>query len=111
AGERVLRIFADRVRARTRAVDQLVRSGGDEFVLIMPGADRESALGIAQRIRATMADDPIVLDGGHRVEVRVSVGVATWDGRESAADLERRADQAMYSVKEAGRDGVRYYDD
>jgi two-component system, cell cycle response regulator len=111
AGDRVLRIFADRVRASTRSVDQLVRRGGDEFVLIMPGADRESALGIAQRIRTTMADDPIALDGGHKVEVRVSVGVATWDGHESAADLERRADEAMYSVKQAGRDGVRYYDD
>lgn len=109
-GDRVLRIFADRVRASTRSVDQLVRRGGDEFVLIMPGADRESAIGIAQRIRSTMADDPIVLEDGQRLDIRVSVGVATWDGRESPSDLERRADQAMYSVKQAGRDGVRFYD-
>jgi two-component system cell cycle response regulator len=106
AGDRALREFADRVRATTRDVDVMVRRGGDEFVLIMAGSGRESALAVAERIRAAMERTP---DPGSRHAVvvpTVSIGVATWDGHETPEALEARADEAMYEAKLRGRNRV-----
>ncbi|MCA9619758.1 MAG: GGDEF domain-containing protein [Myxococcales bacterium] len=107
AGDEALRVFASRIRATTRDQDILVRRGGDEFVLIMPGTDRASAVAVAERIHRAMAGKPLNLGAGRTAEVTVSVGVATWDGHESPEKLEQRADEAMYEVKVHGRDGVR----
>jgi diguanylate cyclase (GGDEF)-like protein len=107
AGDEALREFASRVRATTRDPDVLVRRGGDEFVLIMPDTDQESAEAVASRIRAAMADEPFSLGAGRHKTITVSIGVATWNGREAAEALEQRADAAMYEVKEGGRDGIR----
>ena len=101
----VLGEFADRVREATRKVDELVRWGGEEFVLVMPRADLVSASAVAERIRAHIAETPFEVDGS-RIEQTVSIGVATWDGAESPSDLERRADEAMYRAKRAGRNRV-----
>ncbi len=110
AGDRALREFADRVRAMTRDADVVVRRGGDEFVLIMPGTPKDSAVAVAERIRADLEKRPMDLGGGRHVSATVSVGVATWDGRETPEALEARADQAMYQVKLSGRNGVRFRD-
>lgn len=107
-GDQALREFADRVRGVTRAVDVLVRRGGDEFVLIMPGADKENALVVAERVRSSMEAAPLRLDDGDIVPIEVSVGAATWDGQESPQAFEKRADDAMYAAKTSGRNGVRF---
>jgi diguanylate cyclase (GGDEF)-like protein len=104
-GDRVLRAFADRVRANTRRIDLLVRRGGEEFVLIMPSTPPIEAAAIAERVRDATAREPIEAEG-ERIVQTVSIGIATWDGRESPADLERRADHAMYDAKERGRDQI-----
>ena len=104
-GDRVLGEFADRVREATRKVDELVRWGGEEFVLIMPGADLVSASAVAERVRAHIAATPFECDG-HQIDQTVSIGVATWDGAETPHDLQRRADEAMYRAKRAGRNRV-----
>ncbi|HEY2512841.1 MAG TPA: sensor domain-containing diguanylate cyclase [Polyangiaceae bacterium] len=104
-GDRVLRAFVERVRSATRRLDLLVRRGGEEFVLIMPATTAKEAGIIAERIRQTAASTPIEVDTA-KVAQTVSIGVATWDGRESPEALERRADAAMYEAKGAGRDRV-----
>jgi diguanylate cyclase (GGDEF)-like protein len=104
-GDQVLRAFVDRVRAATRRVDVLVRRGGEEFVLLMPSTTAAQAKAIADRVRGHVSCDPIVV-GEARVAQTVSIGVATWDGRESADALQRRADDAMYDAKQLGRDRV-----
>jgi diguanylate cyclase (GGDEF)-like protein len=104
-GDQVLRAFVDRVRAATRRVDILVRCGGEEFVLLMPSTTAEQAKAIADRIRRHVGGDPIVVNEA-RVAQTVSIGVATWDGSESAEVLQRRADDAMYDAKQLGRDRV-----
>jgi diguanylate cyclase (GGDEF)-like protein len=106
AGDIVLRIFADRVRGTTREADVVVRRGGDEFVLIMPGTGRDHALAVAQRIHRIMSNEPVQLQGSNAVTQTVSIGVATWTGRENPEDFEKRADAAMYQAKMAGRDRV-----
>lgn len=101
-GDKVLRVFADRVRDLLRHQDVLIRRGGEEFVLIMPATRTEEAAAVAGRIRERISGKPI----GPGVRQTVSIGVATWDGHESPEELEERADQAMYAAKQAGRDRV-----
>jgi two-component system cell cycle response regulator len=102
AGDAVLRSFADRVRALTRQLDVLVRRGGDEFVLLMPETALDQALAVAERIRAGIAGEPFAV-GGVRLAQTVSIGVAAWNGHESAEALEARADGALYVAKRDGR--------
>jgi two-component system cell cycle response regulator len=104
-GDQVLRGFVERVRAATRRVDILVRRGGEEFVLIMPATASAEAAIIAERVRQQVGEKPIDA-GDARVVQTASIGVATWDGRESPQALETRADTAMYVAKSEGRNRV-----
>lgn len=106
AGDAALREFSDRVKKTTRDNDVLVRRGGDEFVLIMPGSGKESAYAVAERIRAVMRENPVDLGAQGHAMITVSIGVATWDGDETPEGLEKRTDDAMYKAKSDGRDRV-----
>lgn len=106
SGDQVLRAFADRVRAATRRVDILVRRGGEEFVLLMPATSGAQAKVIAERVRATVGETPIELADGGRVTQTVSIGVVTWNGRESPEAIQQRADETMYFAKQRGRNRV-----
>ena len=105
-GDVVLRTFADRVRRAVRRIDVLVRRGGEEFVLIMPATGAGEAGVTANRILSTLSTDEIATDGDRRIRQTVSIGLATWDHRETPEELERRADGAMYAAKRAGRNRV-----
>lgn len=105
-GDAVLRMFADRVRKAVRRVDVLVRRGGEEFVLIMPSTGATQAHATAVRIQQTLQGEELEVDNAHRIRQTVSIGVATWDTRESPEQLERRADDAMYEAKRLGRNRV-----
>ena len=105
-GDAVLRAFCDRVRDKTRRSDLLVRRGGEEFVLVLPATDHERALALAERIRRSVAEPAFDDDAGPPIRQTVSIGVATWDGHETAEDLLHRADMALYAAKSAGRDRV-----
>jgi len=106
AGDHVLSVFADRTRSSIRSRDILVRRGGEEFVVILPATASGDAVRVAERIRESLADDPITLPDGSACAQTVSVGVATWDREEDAERLERRADEAMYDSKRRGRNLV-----
>jgi diguanylate cyclase (GGDEF)-like protein len=105
-GDIVLRLFADRVRANVRRVDILIRRGGEEFVLIMPSTGATQALATGVRIQQTLDGERLKIESSLDVHQTVSVGVATWDGRETPEQLERRADAAMYEAKRQGRNRV-----
>jgi diguanylate cyclase (GGDEF)-like protein len=104
-GDQVLRTFVDRVRSATRRVDVLVRRGGEEFVLLMPATTIDQATFIAERVRKHASDHPVLV-GTAKITQTVSIGVATWDGRESSEALQRRSDEAMYYAKQLGRNRV-----
>lgn len=104
-GDEVLRTFADRVRKAVRRVDVLIRRGGEEFVLVVPQTGATQAHATAVRIQQTMRAQPFEVSG-IRIPQTVSIGVATWDKRETPEYLEKRADQAMYEAKRLGRDRV-----
>ena len=94
-GDRVLVAVAMALRAHLRAEDQLGRLGGEEFLVLLPDTDAEAAHAAAEKLRASVAE----------TGVTVSIGWAAWEG-ESAEKLVRRADDALYAAKAAGRDRV-----
>ncbi|MGM0517352.1 MAG: sensor domain-containing diguanylate cyclase [Pseudomonadota bacterium] len=111
AGDVVLRSVADLIGREIREVDTLCRWGGDEFLILLQQAGGADALRTAERIREAIGSTPIRLPNGRRVEVSVTLGVATHRVDEPLKLLMRRADQALYRAKEAGRDRVETDDD
>lgn len=102
-GDQVLCRFVDAVRVCTRSFDLLVRRGGEEFELIMPNTASVEGYRVAERIRTRLSEVPLVVRDGLAVTQTVSVGLATWDGEETAEALDQRADKAMYEAKRRGR--------
>lgn len=106
-GDAVLRTVADRISSAVRSTDRVGRYGGDEFVIVCPGADAEAAHEIAERVAATIRGS---IDGlPDDLGVTASIGIASFDADdpdESALSLTRRADEAMYESKRGGGDRI-----
>ena len=110
-GDEVLTTVARRIRAVVRPHDTVVRWGGDEFLVLFEELDGpEDVTPAVERIMAAVAE-PVRHDG-QELGVTASVGVAFQHPEDDfdADELVRRADVAMYSVKNAGRDGFAVYD-
>jgi diguanylate cyclase (GGDEF)-like protein len=107
AGDRVLQVVASRLVGELRASDTAARIGGDEFVVLLPDVDSvQAAVGVAtmllESIRTPTTFEGVVL------QISASIGVAMLDGTtDSATDVMKRADAAMYAAKEEGRGAVR----
>jgi two-component system cell cycle response regulator len=108
AGDDVLREFAIRMRKSIRGIDLACRYGGEEFVVIMPETDLAVATMVAERLRRRIATEPFPIDHGSRaIDVTISIGIAALGGSgDKAADLLKRADQALYRAKRDGRNRV-----
>ena len=108
AGDDVLREFADRLKASIRGIDLACRYGGEEFVVVMPDTDLGIATMVAERIRRRIAGEPFPIEGGSRsIEVTISVGIAARMGpQDNAAQMLKRADEALYRAKRDGRNRV-----
>jgi diguanylate cyclase (GGDEF)-like protein len=101
-GDELLRQVAGRVRDCLRPADTPARMGGDEFAILLEDADERALLEVAERIIAAL-DQPFDISGTE-VRVKGSLGVATNAmGAESAEDLLRNADVAMYTAKSGGK--------
>ncbi len=103
-GDLVLRPVADTIRGRTRGEDLLGRWGGDELILVLPDADIEGAVSVAEALRAEIASARISTPAPSGVTV--SAGAAAWKPGESATARVVRADLAMSDAKAAGRNHV-----
>ena len=104
-GDAVLRAVAARARAVVRAGDLAARTGGEEFGLLLPGADLAGAVELAERVRAALAARPVEA-AGRALVVTASLGCAALGPGESPEALVARADARMYEAKRAGRDRV-----
>jgi two-component system cell cycle response regulator len=107
-GDEVLREFAARLASNVRAIDLPCRHGGEEFTVIMPGAGLEAAEKVAERIRLHVAGSPFRVAGGKKLlSVTISIGVAASTGEADTPEgLLKRADEAVYEAKAAGRNRV-----
>jgi two-component system cell cycle response regulator len=106
AGDDVLREAARRMKSVLREHDGLGRWGGEEFVILLPRTTRADALLIAERVRAAVADGPIVA-GDLSLPITLSLGVATTAEVPGGVDpLLAAADAALYRAKAAGRNRV-----
>jgi two-component system, cell cycle response regulator len=105
-GDALLRVFAEIVRGCVREIDVLIRRGGEEFVLVMPETTADEAWIVAERLRAFLHRHPLRLGPSLALHQTASIGIAAWDGNETPADLDERADRAMYDAKHRGRNRV-----
>jgi diguanylate cyclase len=93
AGDRLLKGASAAWRSVLRETDELVRFGGEEFIVLLPGAGSEEAAAVIERLR------PVTPAGQ-----TFSAGIATWDTLETSDELVARADRSLYRAKQAGRD-------
>ena len=103
-GDDVLVEIARLLQQETYSGEIVGRYGGEEFVVICPSADLDQALRKAERLRATIAQSDICGRGTQKTTA--SFGVAQFEPGDSVESLMRRADEAMYKAKEAGRNRV-----
>lgn len=106
-GSRLLREIGDLIRSRLRDIDTAYRYGGDEFIVLLPQTNKESAILVARRLCELLNQTPIQLDQDVSVTITASFGVASFPtDATSKVELVRMADQAMYRVKNRTRNGV-----
>jgi diguanylate cyclase (GGDEF)-like protein len=105
AGDEVLRWISRVICANVRPYDTLGRYGGEEFLLVMPGTTRETALSVTDRARAAVAARPCVV-GDAQIELTFSAGVTTGAGDADFDALLIAADLALYSAKQGGRNRI-----
>jgi diguanylate cyclase (GGDEF)-like protein len=103
-GDEVLRAFADVLRETLRDSDIAGRWGGEEFVLLLPGADEDGAAQLAERIRTELSSRAIPSAPGLRVTA--SFGVAEHRSESDTEQLVAAADEALYRAKRAGKDRI-----
>ena len=103
-GDQALRQLAELMRRCCREGDLLCRTGGEEFLMMLPGASLEVAAVVAERLRVTVQDTPLEPVGA----VTISLGVARWDGEAGSEPVETlsEADRALYRAKQEGRNRV-----
>lgn len=102
AGDRVLKTLCVRVGERLRRIDVLCRLGGEEFVVLCPDTNVDQAFQVAQALWQALARESVAGVG----PVTASFGCAAWREGESADDLLRRVDAAVYAAKQAGRNQI-----
>jgi len=105
AGDQALVHLARVARTGVRETDIVCRYGGEEFVVVLPGAAADGAHFVVDRMRSLAEKTPFVL-GQHKLEIRFSAGVAEFGRGETPEDLLKRADRALYRAKQAGRNRV-----
>jgi diguanylate cyclase (GGDEF)-like protein len=110
AGDRALRSVAAGLEHSLRLEDVLGRWGGEEFIVVLPGADAECAAMVAERLRARIAASDIDLPGQAPCRLTVTIGIACWVGQD-AEDLINQADTALYAGKADGRNLVKLFRD
>lgn len=106
AGDMLLQQFVQRMTTSLRSYDSIGRFGGEEFLVVLPGADREQTLSVAHKIWALIREEPFHVEG-QALRVTASAGVATvLPGDDDLLQVLKRADQNLYQAKSEGRDRV-----
>ena len=106
AGDGILRETARRLRSTVRIYDSLGRYGGGEYLIVAPGCERRDLVGLADKLRKAVAEEPVDVIG-EAVGVTISLGVtATGEGSQESDHLLRLAASALHKAKLSGRNRV-----
>lgn len=107
-GDQVLTNMANLCLANMRSMDTFARYGGEEFVIIMPDTNSESAYQTIERLRITIEKTHLATHEDKDIFITISAGIVIWNGRDPLdfRSLLYRADQALYTSKETGRNRV-----
>jgi two-component system, cell cycle response regulator len=109
-GDAVLREASRRLESHVRPYDSVGRFGGEEFLIVVPGCERQDARSLAERLRSAFSETPMVTSEG-ALQVTLSLGVAVVDsgiGLDSDSII-RAADESLYRAKNAGRNRVEVF--
>jgi len=106
AGDQVLKELVMRVKGQLREADTLARWGGEEFLILLPHCTLDDTLGLAEKLRKSIADNAFPEVGS----VQISIGVSEYRPRETFIEWLNRTDRAMYRAKSEGRNTVRAAD-
>lgn len=106
AGDQVLKAFFDCLQKQAREVDSVARWGGEEFLVLLPDTELAGALTLAERLRLQVAEQTVSLDSGLQVRFTVTIGVAQMRPAEPFTQVVSRADGALYTGKQGGRNRV-----
>ncbi|MFU2328356.1 diguanylate cyclase [Pseudomonas sp. NFX98] len=105
AGDKVLKIIASVLRKRLRGTDFIARFGGEEFVLLLPSTVPAAGMKLLEHLRASIEACPFHFKG-ERVTITISMGLTAFKTGEHSDLVLKRADQALYRAKNAGRNRV-----
>jgi diguanylate cyclase (GGDEF)-like protein len=105
-GDVVLRSFADLLRSHVRDVDLAGRIGGEEFAILLPDTKASEAAMVAERMRDSLGGLRLAASDGQAVQMTSSFGIAQLGTGDSADDLLRAADEALYRAKSEGKNRI-----
>ncbi len=107
AGSLVLKEIGQTIQSCLSEDDLLIKYGGDEYVLLLPGRNRDSAWGLVRRVQEAIRASKYLLSDPEPVSVTASFGIALCpDDARNEKDLLILADQMMYSIKRTTKDGI-----
>jgi diguanylate cyclase (GGDEF)-like protein len=111
AGDAVLRAIAQRIKASMRPYDSAGRYGGEEFIVVVPGCDRERVRALAERLRTRFRNNPIRTSEGD-FDLTLSLGAFVVEGIHpiDVNSVIRNVDKALYRAKDLGRNRVELVD-
>lgn len=106
-GDRVLKVFSDRLKFLLREVDIVARYGGEEFIILFPETALQEAWQALERVREAFASEPLEVDG-RQISLTISGGLAPWhhDRPVSLDDVLSQADRYLYAAKGDGRNCI-----
>jgi len=105
-GDKVLIKIGEKIKNCLRMMDSAYRYGGEEFTIILPETSGREAVTVADRIRRSVADEKVLPRPGVTTAVTISIGVTEYILKEELVHFIKRADKAMYTSKDAGRNKV-----
>lgn len=111
-GDEILKVFAARLKDKLRSFDTVARYGGEEFVAILPDVSNERAYQVAERLRASIANEPFVCSAASGyLDVTTSIGGVIIEAeQQNVREALDRADKCLYQAKEGGRNLVMFED-
>jgi two-component system cell cycle response regulator len=103
-GDEIIKQVSQRILQNVRITDLVARYGGEEFVIMLPDTYLLEAREVAERIRTSMESSPFIISSGDGILLKtISIGMATIKAGDTSAELLKRADKALYTAKESGR--------